>query len=463
LSHRDINHRYVAFLDITLPLDVAPNAFCYDKGNPGFHTFFANMYVRALNNTGMEGLYFDNWAIWGPSYREVDFFLNNGILTLDGDHNSGNTITVVENVHSDIPNKGRIKVKNTSGYYTSMSYSSRSANVFNVGTITTSHADGAEVWVMGPKLHPLNPRTGLTYTWTEYRNDCLAQVQAVVEAVNSRYPTRRHASERPIVIPFNVGRSIGSTEWTIAEMLADPAIPNTTGFWGEGNYFVNSTNPMHSVSTWVKHLQDISNAMEKDYIFIFPVYEWTGGTWPSQSRLMMAYASALLAGGAKFNKLSMNYLYQHQWPGYDIDIGYAQADYYKWPGKNNIYARNFDKALVLVNPSDTAETVEPGITYRRFQDHSVNKMLDWRGLSAETSNPITVAAYSGEVLVTNDYSPLSDCTTLGGSCCPVAGSCGGKLIYSSDCGKHCCVGGSCGDFDPPSTASMSGPRSKLVE
>lgn len=68
-------------------------------------------------------------------------------LTLDGAHSSGTTITVLEDIPTDTPTTGTIRVLDTSGVYQRMEYSAYTGKVFTVPTITTTHADLANVFV----------------------------------------------------------------------------------------------------------------------------------------------------------------------------------------------------------------------------------------------------------------------------------------------------------------------------
>jgi hypothetical protein len=69
-------------------------------------------------------------------------------LSLDGDHTSGSTITVVEDIPSDTPSSGTIRVFDDNDVYVKYTYSSWSGKVFNLtGALTSTHTDLDNVWI----------------------------------------------------------------------------------------------------------------------------------------------------------------------------------------------------------------------------------------------------------------------------------------------------------------------------
>ena len=119
-----------------------------------------------------------------------------------------------------------------------------------------------------------------------------------------------------------------------------------------------------------------------------------------------------MGAGAKGDKFFFDYDHGKDWPGFHVDIGHAIGDFFKYAGAKNIYARKFEKALVLVNPSSESETVKVDFSYRRFLDASVGGNLNWQGLSEVSLKNVEISAYGAEILVLDNADMVQKGTTL---------------------------------------------------
>ncbi|OGM15034.1 hypothetical protein A3D84_02075 [Candidatus Woesebacteria bacterium RIFCSPHIGHO2_02_FULL_42_20] len=256
----------------------------------------------------------------------------------------------------------------------------------------------------GVVMNPLNPRTGKTYTVLEQYQEYLAMAQTVRTAVDQAFPSGLSKNGLPILLQPNVGSGISDLEWNVVEQYK--AVLSEGGGW-----FAHSDMATYSQARWNRDVDTTAEVMRRKLPMVYLGKAWGDSQpWPGTSRLMFAYASALLAAGAPgdqfyFRHASGEY---EAWPGFNVDIGYAKGNYFQWPGTNNVFARWFDRALVLVNPSATAETLNPGLTYQPFVDYSDRNGgggLDWRGLGAETAASLTIRGYEAAILVT-DQSPV---------------------------------------------------------
>jgi hypothetical protein len=293
---------------------------------------------------------------------------------------------------------------------------------------------------------PTNPRTGQPYTLDEEIWERTNIAAAIRTAVDTAFPS---GTEHIILAP-NVGHDIVDREWAMVDEYR--------GVGSEGaGWFAPWRWDKYSTRLWRNQVADLRDTMKRGYPFVYvgKPYDSSQGQWPGRSRLMFFYGSALLGAGYPDDTFIARYNYGSylDWPGYQVGIGYARGDYFIWPTSTDIYARWFDNALVLVNPATSgSETINPGISYRRFQDTSDQYGTgtgSWKDLGDATRVPIEIRALEAEILFTSE---VPDCT---GFCSGT--SCDGNPNCSTSSGscpspdQYCCVG-ECKDIprDPAS-------------
>jgi hypothetical protein len=155
----------------------------------------------------------------------------------------------------------------------------------------------------------------------------------------------------------NIGALITSRDPSNYSSL-DGALIEGFAEWGTGSYF--------DASDWALQQNRILALTRADKILI-------GQTYPDQNDVnerMFVLGTYLLIKG-KYTYLNLDIAMEPEWfPEYAIDLGAPLAalpagiaTFYNatW----QVYARHFAKGLVLVNPSNTAHTVDLGGTYFR--------------------------------------------------------------------------------------------------
>ncbi len=245
------------------------------------------------------------------------------------------------------------------------------------------------VWETGYSIVPTNPRTGKKYTRAEELAEKLNMAKKIREAVNG-FNNGNSLQGRPFLLSPNIGNEILDDEWAIVKAYG--------AVQSEGKAWFAPGNKVLKVDEWLKQVQTVQHAMHSGVPWLYMGKRETV-PWPGKSRILFTYASALLCAGANGDLFFMRYNNALDWTGFHIDIGYATGYFYKYPGAKNIYARKFEKALVLVNPSNENETVGFKFSYQRFLDESVDSDIKWKGLSKVSSIDIQIPAYSAEILI----------------------------------------------------------------
>jgi hypothetical protein len=248
-----------------------------------------------------------------------------------------------------------------------------------------------KIWKTGEKINPINPRTKKSYTIEEQHAEYLNMARKIRSAVNS-YNNGFSKQGRPFFLSPNIGASIIDKEWEIVKVYGAAQ--------SEGGAWFAPKNKVLTVSEWLDQVTTVKKAMALGVPWVYMGKD-EKVPWPGKSRILFTYGSALLGAGAKEDVFFMRYNHGEDWPGFHINIGYAKGDFYKFPGTNNVYGRNFGKALVLVNPSDKGETIDVKFSYQRFLDASVGDNLMWQGLSNPMSDSINMFPYSAEILVSD--------------------------------------------------------------
>ena len=259
-----------------------------------------------------------------------------------------------------------------------------------------------KIWKTGEKVTPINQRTKKPYTKEEQHAEYINMAKKIRSVVDS-YNKGISKQGRPFLLIPNIGREIIDKEWEIVRIYGAAQ--------SEGGGWFAPKNKVLSISEWIEQVTTVKQAMNTGIPWVY-MGKSELVAWPGKSRILFTYASALLGAGTKEDIFFIDYDHGKDWPGFHVDIGYAKGDFYKYHGTKSIYARKFEKALALVNPSDESETITVDFNYRRFLDTSTGANLKWQGLSDVSSKNIEISAYSAEILVLENADTAQKGTTL---------------------------------------------------
>ena len=367
LGEKDIFHRVVTPFTVPTAPETSYNEWVYDLGSQEFVSFFVDRAKQAIAQ-GADGFWMDNAGIRYWQVRRYD-------------------------------------------------------------AVNGSTAEKEHRW------DPLNPRTGTTYTTCEQYQEIMNIAVAVRAGVDQAFPDGS-ISGKPIVMSPNVGDVIiqeeacGIDGWDLAATYG--AVQSESGAWfasHNGPYY-HTKGGITPLTIWQRQLADVKTAMEKGlaWVYMGKQYregeklnaDWEAGgvinekgeyvvpPWPNDNRMLFTYASILLAAGREEDRFYLRYNVGelNDWEGFDQPIGFALGDDFIWPDTQAVYAREFERALVIVNPTPETVTIDParkypGIRYQAFVDRTVNRD-GWVGLGPESSSPITLAGRTAAILFVAD-------------------------------------------------------------
>lgn len=256
-------------------------------------------------------------------------------------------------------------------------------------------------WHYGSNGDPINPRTGTNFTTDQIVNAYIN----IYKAIKAKNPGR-------IMIANGVGTGGRWMRWGVKDNYIK--LVNETGFMTEewlsswensltnSNYIYYSENYSQNVNyNWkdsIDMLVEVGNNFSGKYIVVVAQvaddhYDWDPKlpsplttTAAKQQYCIYNYASLLLAASTKNTYLMDLGLWgatnmQNLWK---TDVGSPSGNYYMISG-TRVYARDFSKAKILVNPSTLNYTVNIGSGYKYLN-----------GTSAPSS--ITMGNHTGEIL-----------------------------------------------------------------
>ncbi len=201
---------------------------------------------------------------------------------------------------------------------------------------------------------PVNPRTGAPYTTEQYRQDILFALQRL----------RQHLDAEGKLIFGN-----HSNAWE-ADTFSDPVIQQqiTTmhGVEVEDCVFGYDGSP-HSETDWIAQLQYLDYANRHG---VHTICNGSSGTIDDSSTRPFLLASYLLTKEGFSNIAELNTL-GSWWDGYNTDLGAPLGPYTcldpnagfsttsDCPSTGKVYARNWERGLVLANPSASTTVTVP--------------------------------------------------------------------------------------------------------
>ncbi len=141
------------------------------------------------------------------------------------------------------------------------------------------------------------------------------------------------------------------------------------------------------IITWKKDIDDMVSVVSGGKLFLAQsgVSNETNPSNESVNKMMLfCYSSYLLGKGETssfsfVSPLAKRYSNISYFPEWDIDLGYPLGGYYlaaegSYP-QYKIYARDFSKGKVLVNPTYGSHTVSLGETYTTIDGHAVDSII----------------------------------------------------------------------------------------
>lgn len=239
-------------------------------------------------------------------------------------------------------------------------------------------------WLYDSMAVPINPRTGTYFTDQEIRNGYIQLNREVKSAIGSKLLACNGVwNGRAIFESYNQYMEVISNSPIDIIMSEGLCTPNN-GNWYSQDEWLKSIN----FTVWIQD-NFLKNHPERYFVGVDSSYPniITGST--ENQTALYGFASMLL--GVKTDK-------NHIYFGRDLndsfiafidklhktEVGYPEEDYYKIEG-TNVYTRDFSKAKVLVNPSDSSYVIPLGKNYRT--------------LNGEIISEVTMANHTGEILL----------------------------------------------------------------
>jgi len=204
--------------------------------------------------------------------------------------------------------------------------------------------------------YPVNPRTGQLYTDSDWIRDRVI----LVNRIQAAFPSKLFIANGIWAGDFYYRHKEGF-DYCLANM-------NIGGILTEG-LFTNIEGLIWPESVWLQSINLIKELqirwIGKGKMVVFYSQAKNGAAYngiPVEQMAGLIFGSTLLG----VSNLPTNYICCHNGmslPGtqgmYKIDLGNPTGDYYKLEG-TRLYARNFSKATVIVNPSSFDQTLSDG-------------------------------------------------------------------------------------------------------
>jgi len=241
-------------------------------------------------------------------------------------------------------------------------------------------------WTWDSTSRPINPKTGTYFTDEEIRNAYIQLHREIKNAIGSKTLVcngiwngnrfyERFSSYNEIISNSPLDGIMSEGLW-----YADG------GSWFSENDWLNSLNFL----VWIQD-NFLKNHLDRYFIGVF----YSTGTLPQgctqEQMTLYGFASTLLGAKNSQNYVSIGgdvYKYPNLLAFVqrlrNIDIGYSENDYHVISG-THVYARDFSKAKVLVNPTASSYTVSLDGNYKT--------------LDGTTVSSITMNAHMGTILL----------------------------------------------------------------
>jgi len=221
------------------------------------------------------------------------------------------------------------------------------------------------MWATAPGP-AINPRTGQAYTALEFE-------QAVINVVN----TIKNTIGNKLVVGNTVyygQKFFGTSNQYYVALLTQSKID---GIESEAWIMSLDTIAWYSESKWLASIDFAvwleNNFLNKSGKMFLPIaqnaapYEQSGTALPTgttrEQYVNYAFSSLLLAAKSSSSYLNFGYAIDNYTQSlFKIDVGYPTGNYYMING-THVYARDYSKVKVLVNPTNTSYTVSLDTNY----------------------------------------------------------------------------------------------------
>ena len=235
----------------------------------------------------------------------------------------------------------------------------------------------------GLTSEPINPRTGKPWTDQEFKEAVITLVNKVKDTVAPKLVIGNGI--------FNGEAFFGSRYQNYVELLNS----GIDGVMSEGWVSEWSSAEWYSEEEWLASIDFVvwleDNFLPKGKIFIPVCANAASGNLPlgcsKEQYAAYCYASLLLAArtsGAHY--VNFYYYMVEDYPQslFTIDVGTPSAKYYVVPG-THVYARDFTKSKVLVNPTSQPYTINLTGQYQTLNGTPI-------------TSPITLKPHTGTIL-----------------------------------------------------------------
>lgn len=241
---------------------------------------------------------------------------------------------------------------------------------------------------------PINPRTGTYFTDTEILDGCAGMLNAIIDAIGTS----------KLLMPNGIWS--GFVFWDPIQganyRYVLSKVPRLNGLGSEGTFYMALNNTWYSESFW-KDSVDFVAWIQDNFLSGHPERCFSGESFThdlpagatEEQMIKYGFCSMLLAAKYSSPQNTMSFGYSNErLPSSDIlqllqklrsvDMLEPLGDYYKITS-TAVYARDFVKGKVLVNPTDASYTVTLDRSYTTFNGSTV-------------SGSLTVYAHSGVIL-----------------------------------------------------------------
>jgi len=214
---------------------------------------------------------------------------------------------------------------------------------------------------------PINPRTGKYYTDNDWVRDRVILANLIKAAFPSMIFITNGIWSGDFYYRHKAGFDYALANMTIDGILTEGLYTNIEGLIWPESVWIQSVNLVKELQTrWIN----------KGKMMVFYSQAKNGATYnsiPVEQMAGLIFGSTLLG----VSNLPNNYVCCHNGMSlprtqgmYKIDLGNPTGDYYKLEG-TRLYARNFSKATVIVNPSSFDQTLSDGTVIPRYSSQFI--------------------------------------------------------------------------------------------
>lgn len=241
-----------------------------------------------------------------------------------------------------------------------------------------SLAAWASEYFWGQSSTPMNPRTGVPWTNKEVRQALIEVHKKIKNAIGSKLLLCNGIYDGYRFWDRRKGYAEILSNSSLDGILSEGLWYHNNGAWISEQYWLNSLN-------FIVFLQDnfLKGNPGRFYVPMCKLYNAVGNSnqlaqnCSEEQMAMYAFASTLL--GVKINQnylclsSDVNFTIQVIQPLYNIEVGSPVNDYYII-ANTHVYARDFSKVKVLVNPTSDSYVIDLQGTYKTLSGQLVSEI-----------------------------------------------------------------------------------------